>query len=105
TLGNRESLQESSDQSQFYQFNASLNYDRSFGLHNLQALLVYEQAEEEGSNYNVRKSVADIKGYDQMWAFTNNGIEVGSGAKETGRLAYIGRLNYDFAGKYLLEAA
>ncbi len=105
TIGNKESLYESANRDVSYQLNTSISYKRSFNDHNIEALLVYEQAENEGSSFNILKNGADVKGYDQLWAFKNDGMVAGSNANESGRLASIGRLNYNFKEKYLFETA
>ncbi|WP_164891078.1 SusC/RagA family TonB-linked outer membrane protein [Botryobacter ruber] len=102
---NDESMRESMDYSKFYQLNTSLTYNRTFGAHQIDALFVYEQREDENRNYHTTKKTANIKGYDQFWAFNDAGIVTGGNAAETGRLSYIGRLNYNYKGKYLLETA
>jgi TonB-linked SusC/RagA family outer membrane protein len=102
---NEEGIQESTDNSKSYQLNASISYGKKFGKHDIAGLLVYEQSESSSENYWTRNtSGAAIKGYDYIWAFNTAGLENGSGASETGQLSYIGRLNYSYEQKYILEA-
>lgn len=100
---NKEQLEESSDKSTSYQLNTSINYSRSFGMHDINAVLVYEQAESEGNNFNITRYNSAVSGIDQMWAFNEANQISGSGATESGRLSYIGRLNYKYSSKYILE--
>ncbi len=90
-----------------YQLNGQINYIRDFGQHHLEAIAVYEQSE---SNFNYMSGIR--KGFpvittDQFWATdtnTENYVLVG-GESETARLSYIGKINYNFADKYLLSAS
>ncbi|MFT2011594.1 TonB-dependent receptor [Pontibacter sp. 13R65] len=102
---NGESLMESTETSNSYQLNTSLTYNRTFGDHQIDGLLVYEQQERESRSYQTTKKTANIKGFDHLWAFSDAGIVSGGNAMETGRLAYIGRVNYNFKGKYLFESS
>ena len=87
-----------------YNFDALLNFDKQFGDHNLKAMLGYH-----AEAYDVR--------YNDMYRenFPNNDLDdMDAGAKSTqtnsgytrelNMLSYFGRLNYDYKGKYLLEA-
>lgn len=104
---NDEGLQQSTDYSKNYQLNTSLNYSKKYGLHDISALLVYEQSESESNNYWTRiVRSSTIPGYDYMWAFSNSENAAwtnGAGASESGNLGLIGRFNYGYAQKYLLE--
>ena len=103
-VDNKEGLQESYQYNQSYQLNASISYTKKFGLHDINALLIYEQGEAHGNNFWTRRNTtAAIKGYDYLWAYNLTGYEDGSGANESGRLGFIGRFNYGYAQKYLLE--
>ncbi|WP_187262088.1 SusC/RagA family TonB-linked outer membrane protein [Pontibacter beigongshangensis] len=104
TNGNKAGLQQSSGESSNYQFNASLTYNRIFGDHQVDALLVYEQQESQNRDFRMSQEGVQIEGVDQWWAFNRSAIPAG-GASESGRLAYIGRVNYNYKGKYLLESA
>lgn len=85
-----------------YQLNATVNYDRTFGKHQLNVLFGYEQSE---SNFDGVAGMIDgivVGGLDNQ----NFGTGVQSSNEtisEAGRLAYIGRLNYSYSNKYLLE--
>jgi TonB-linked SusC/RagA family outer membrane protein len=103
-VNNRESLQEKTEYSKGYQLNTSVSYSREFGEHDLNALLVYEQSEFESSEFSTELTGAEIRGFDYMWAFNQANILNRSGASESGNLGYIGRLNYVYANKYIVEA-
>ena len=87
-----------------YNFDALLNYDKTFGNHGLKVMLGYH-AEKYDVRYN--------KEYREN--FPNNELDdmnAGATATQTNEgftrklnmLSYFGRVNYDYAGKYLLEA-
>jgi TonB-linked SusC/RagA family outer membrane protein len=101
---NREALQEGTSTSSSYQLNVSASYTRSFGKHDIYALLLYEQSESQSDGFNTTLTGAAIRGYDYMWAFNQSNISNSPSASETGRLGYIGRLNYSYAQRYILEA-
>lgn len=104
TYDNEEGMRESSSHGNNYQLNTSLNYSKQIGKHDISALLVYEQSESESnSNWTRIRSQASLPGYDYMWAFGETGWENGSSASESGNLGFIGRLNYGYSEKYLLE--
>ncbi len=103
--GNSEGLYESFEKGNVYQFNLGANYSKTFGNHNLSAILVYEQQDGNTRGFSAQKNVADIRGFDYFWAFQNAGNTIGYSYNQGGRWSTIGRLNYDFKGKYLLESS
>ena len=85
-------------------FEAMLNYDQSFGLHNVKALLGWH-----AENYNYKYWRL------QRQNFASNDLtDINAGASSTqtnegytrrlNMLSWFARVNYDFAGKYLFEA-
>ncbi|MEN7547991.1 TonB-dependent receptor [Rapidithrix thailandica] len=90
-----------------YQLNLQADYERSFGKHNLAATFVYEQREwENGDTYGNRDRFP-ILVRDQYFATSGDRTDsyVGGSESEGGQLAYVGRVNYDYAKKYLLSAS
>lgn len=84
----------------------SINYSRTFNAkHNLSALLLYEEQLREGDNFYAMRELS-IEGLDQLYA--GNALNQ-IGNMGTGGLfklvnkSYIGKLNYDFASKYITE--
>lgn len=79
-------------------------YTKSAGKHKLNATAVVEYTSTRGDNIYAKRLYSDL--------FTNDIIDQGtsttasnSGYRNFGRYAaYIARVNYDFAGKYLIEA-
>ena len=83
-------------------YHLQLEYKRSFGDHNFDSFIAYEQSQYEGNSlYAYREGFPSDK-LDQLFAgdvnqsLTNNGGEAANG-----RINFFGRVNYDFANKYL----
>lgn len=91
-----------------YQLNGMITYDKQFGRHGINALVGYEQAEGFKTYSYIYKQNFPYYTTDQF-AFTS---PAAGDTKATGyelnlpsRMSYIGRLNYDFAGKYLASVS
>ena len=87
-----------------YNFDALLNYSKSFGNHGLKAMVGYHAEKYEVSKNQMRRNNLPSNSLGDMDAGaastqTNNGV-----SRELAMLSYFGRINYDYAGKYLLEA-
>lgn len=87
-----------------YQFNWFVNYNRTFGKHGIEALGVFEQAENGGTRANSRAE-NPITTYDQMFVYPTDREMRETNAWETvgARQSYIGRLNYNFDERYIAE--
>ncbi len=82
----------------------SLNYLKKLNNHTISALALFEQME---SNYNFMEAFRDeyittalpelFAGGTDLWS--NNGY-----SSEKARRGYVGRIDYDYSGKYLLQA-
>lgn len=84
-----------------------LSYQNRFGKHNIGALAVFEQLYNKGTSFSAQTYyIVDI--IDQLAAGVHGGANpdrVNSGYSESSRLSYIGKITYDYDGRYLLEAA
>ncbi|GAB6122930.1 SusC/RagA family TonB-linked outer membrane protein [Dysgonomonas termitidis] len=88
------------------QMNFMINYDRTFGEHNVSAVGVIERAESEGSDESLT--------YQNPWK-NYNGTSITAGELltdksatylkkyESGTLSYIGRVNYKYGNRYLAQ--
>lgn len=87
-----------------YLFNASLNYDRTFGDHHLSGMFLFEESHNEGDNFYARRFLSIA--LDQLFAGLPEdqlgSMNVG-GLYEYASRAYVARFNYDYKGKYLIE--
>jgi TonB-linked SusC/RagA family outer membrane protein len=99
-------LMERNEMGYNYQLNMFVNYARTFGKHDVSAMLVYEQAEGTFDWFQGerRDYVTDVIAQLDAGGTTTLIAPTGSGS-EDGRLSYIGRFNYGYANKYLLEAS
>lgn len=103
TVSNGNILSRTMSRSDNYQMNFVLSYARSFGKHDVSGLFTIERSEYESEDLN--GSVTN------PYSFTNgqsNGTNNGEKStvftrSESGSLSYVGRLNYAYANKYLVE--
>ncbi len=86
------------------QFNWFLNYNHSFGKHDVAATVVFEQS-SNGGEYVYAKADNPLTSYDQMFVYSTDAeMRTGDASEETGgRLSWIGRFNYSYAQKYIAE--
>lgn len=83
-------------------YTQQLTFDRTFGAHHVGATAVYEyqgqKTKQENSNGNQASN--DLKTLNNA---TNTFVQTLVG--ENSLISYVGRVNYDYKGKYLLSAA
>ncbi|MES2648179.1 MAG: TonB-dependent receptor [Bacteroidota bacterium] len=87
-----------------YQLNGYLNYNRKFGKHEIGLVAVAEQSE---SMYSDVQTVTEnpTEGAPDNARFAFGAEDVFETENEIGRIAYFGRVNYNFDNKYLVEVA
>lgn len=90
-----------------YQFNWFVNYARVFGKHDVQANLIYEQAETKSKNFNGSAGRLVSSNIDQILAASTDAVDrsFAGGEGATARLGWIGRLHYEYNQKYIAEFA
>ena len=84
-------------------FTNSLNYVKTFGEnHNFDFLLLAEKTESsiERINASSRNLITD-----EVEQLSNESSDLSSNSFETNRIGYLGRVNYNFAGKYIAAAS
>ncbi len=82
----------------------TLSYDRSFGQHNFGAIAGYEVQDfttESIGGQGTNSLTSDLQTPGSIQENEN----LTGGTFEDGLVSYFGRINYDFAGRYLLQAA
>jgi TonB-linked SusC/RagA family outer membrane protein len=96
----------SSSHSYNYTATALLNYNRTFGNHDVSGLLGYEQYYNTSSAYNAtRTGLIDWAITDLASATDSNPPTVGATTRsDYAMLSCFGRVNYGYKGKYLAEA-
>lgn len=81
-----------------------LNYETSWKDHKLSALALVEQTEVETDKLSGFRDGFISPSIDQMFAGSTDNINNNGSANVTARRGYVGRLDYSYAGKYLLQA-
>jgi TonB-linked SusC/RagA family outer membrane protein len=102
TLNNGDRVRLNPAYSDNYQLNGYLTYDNQFGKHHVSALGFFEQQETHTDLTTAMQEGVIIGGLPNMSSAT--GTQTTTEVEtESGLLSYVGRLNYDYASKYLLE--
>jgi TonB-linked SusC/RagA family outer membrane protein len=82
----------------------SLNYDRLFNnAHHLTALALFESMDYSGNNFGASRRDFLTPAIEQLFAGSAASMSNSGSASETGRASVIGRINYSYKDKYLLE--
>lgn len=85
-------------------YKGAFNYKKSVGDHNFAGLLAIEAELKTSKNLEARRNGFEDYGvYDLNLGDTDQDVTTKAGAGTWGFYGYIGRINYDFKGKYLLE--
>ncbi len=95
--------QDSKNQTLTGQF--SLMFDRVFSnIHHISALALYEVIDNKSNWITAFRDGQKTFSLDYAFAGSLSNQKVNDGASEMGRKSYIGRLNYSYKSKYLLES-
>jgi hypothetical protein len=99
------SLSENHSTTGSYQLNGFINYNNTFGKHEVGAMLGFEQAESDYEWFGASKSNYDLNNlpYFNFGPTDQQYYGVNGSAWEDARLSYIGRFNYGYDNRYLLE--
>ncbi len=83
-------------------YTEQLTFDKTFGDHHVNAIAVYEYQGQKTRNENASGNQAS----NELKTLNNaSNVSVQTLVGENNIISYIGRLNYDFKGKYLLSGA
>ncbi|MBP5679905.1 MAG: TonB-dependent receptor [Bacteroidales bacterium] len=109
TLDNGERISRGMSRSDSYQFNFILSYKRQIEDHDFSGLFSVERSESWAETLDGYSSGVPLRftdGQSNSIMPTEGGDYTNSewGKTETGRLSFIGRFNYAYQNKYLLEA-
>lgn len=104
TINNKNRISESFSEKDNYQLNLSLNYKKSWKLHQLSAFATYEQMEGKSAGFGALAENLLIYGVETQRAFDYLSATSQGSLFESGDLGAVGRLNYSYADKYLLES-
>lgn len=84
-------------------WNASISYDNKFGNHHVAAMLLFEESYNYGDGIFAQREIL-FDSLDELFAgLTKNQQGNSTNIYEKSTRAYVGRLNYDFLGRYMLE--
>ncbi|WP_242674856.1 TonB-dependent receptor [Niastella populi] len=83
-------------------FTEQLTFDKTFGDHHLAVTAVYEQQGTRGYGEQMI-GFQSTNNYQTLFGATN--VNAFSTQSENLLISYVGRVNYEFAGKYLVSAA
>ncbi len=108
TIENGDKYSQSASFSSSYQLNFAINYSKTLGKHSVKALLVGEQSAGEGSSLSGTATKMIYSSVETSEAFGDGVADEFSGSPSFdtgGRQSLVGRLNYDFNDKYLVESS
>lgn len=80
-----------------------LNYKRSFGLHSISGVLIFEQMDYRYSHLSAYREDFLAPTIQELFAGSDLNKENNGYAVENARQAYVGRLVYNYADRYLLQ--
>lgn len=97
-------LEQTQGYSQVITTQFSLNYEQIIAkLHRVKAMCLYEQVDTKSNNLSASRRDFMTASIDQMFAGSTATSANNGSANENGRESWVGRLNYSFADKYLME--
>ena len=107
TMDNGNQVSRSMSRSTSYQMNFILNYARKFGKHDISALASVEKGETENRDVKGigKNPLSFTDGESNSMQGDENGDKTDGewSRSESGRMSYIGRLNYAYDDRYLLQ--
>ncbi|WP_316751583.1 TonB-dependent receptor [Pedobacter gandavensis] len=94
-------LRTAQNDKQVFQF--QLNYKKTLGTkHNLSALALFESQENILSDFEASREFL-LDNIDELFAGVAQNQNNDGSSAQIARLGYVGKVNYDYAGKYLVE--
>ncbi|MBT1687610.1 SusC/RagA family TonB-linked outer membrane protein [Dawidia soli] len=84
--------------------NAKLKYERTFGAHHVTGFVAYEQNENRMDSLSARRTGFESGEIDQLFAGSQSNQTADGTARKGARQNYFGRLTYDYADKYFVQA-
>ncbi|MCW0482381.1 TonB-dependent receptor [Gaoshiqia sediminis] len=90
----------------YQSYGSFLNYNKTVGDHEFSAMLgVTSEKSEDGTLYGYRKGFVDYGVYDINMGSKEELVEATGGSGHWGLYSYVGRFNYNYKNKYLVEFA
>ena len=104
-IGEKTSLSERFNQNKNYLYNVQLDYNNTFDKHEIGALFLYEQEERNLDNFNAFRTNFITNAIPELFAGGDEDKDNNGSASEWARNGLIGRFNYAYDSKYMLEAS
>ena len=83
--------------------NAGLDYNKSFGKHNVTGLVLFESVDYFSNFLFASRNDFDVSTIDYLFASGSDGEVVNDGGSEYGQLSWIGRATYAYDNRYLFN--
>ncbi len=83
--------------------NAKINYERTFGAHNVSGFLAYEQNQTRIDSLAGRRTGFESAQIDQLFAGSQSNQVANGSARQGARQNYFGRVSYGYQDKYLAQ--
>ena len=97
-------IEEKTSNVTYKNYKSTLNYNKTFGNHNISGLLAIEAERNETNALQAKRTgFVDFGVYDLNLGATDQSITTSGGGNTWGSYGYVGRINYDYKSKYLLE--
>lgn len=82
----------------------SLSYNNKFGDHNISALALFEEQYNQWENFYAQRSML-LDGEYLLYGENEGQIGKMDGAGDKTRRAFVGRVNYDYKGRYMIDVS
>lgn len=101
---NSDQLQQGNGYNNSYELISSVNYARVIGKHTFDIMALSDLTEGSSGSNLLYRTTAQIPGVNQFYAYPSSTttVQLNNGVN-TGKQSYLGKLNYDYAGKYLMQ--
>ena len=104
TVPDRNSLIQQNTRELTHNFNAVATYEKDFGDHFIKGLVGYELITYRNDFFRASRDNFPIQDFPQLDIGSQDNQQNSGTAFDWGLQSYFARINYDFKGKYLLEA-
>lgn len=105
-IQNADRIHQSASNTYSYQINPHLSYSNKFDKHSISSMVMFELSESGGESMSMSRQNVIIENLEVMEGYSTNGQNTSSSIHtKSRRQSFIGRLNYSFDDKYLIESA
>ena len=104
TKPTKASLSQTNNRYQSNNIRATLNYDKTFGRHNLKLLAGWQQEDYLNRYFTGYRDGFVLPEYDVLSAGSADNQQTSGSGSDWALRSFFGRANYDFLGRYLFEA-